>query len=757
MKPNSMEGNGIQTVSIMISGVVQGVGFRPFVAGLAAFLGIRGTVLNAGGSVEISAEAPPGILKIFMEDIRAQAPINSHIAEMTVETMPYQGFADFRILRSIPVGRAQMSFIPPDVSICDDCVRELRDHGNRRYRHPFISCASCGPRYSIADRLPYDRCSTSMQDFEMCPACSGEYTGADDRRYHAQTLSCHECGPQLLFKGTVDLAGEDALNEAARTIRHGGMIAVKGIGGYHLACSPYNLEAVARIRSFKKREEKPFAVMFPDMDSLEACCTVDGQERNLLLSAARPIVLLIRKESGICPEVYKDSRYLGAFLPYTPLHFLLTEACGPLVMTSANLSGSPIIADDEEMLRQGTSLLDGVLYHRRKIRTGIDDSVALSMDGNILVSRYSRGYAPLPVRLGKPSAIPLLAAGGDLKSSFCLLQDQNAYISQFFGDLENERSYTTYTEGIRHLKRILRISPQAVVCDSHPGYFSHTYADGTGLPVLQVQHHFAHIASVMAEHALTEPVIGVAFDGTGYGEDGAVWGGEFLLCTPAGFERRGHLEYTVLCGGDAISSDSRLCAYAHLHAAGLDTFFKDERSAVIRSAIDHKVNTIRSSSMGRLFDSVSAILGLSDTNRYEGQSAIILENSAYYAMTGGLKPYPLEFRIADYGGILTAGQIPLVQRIAEGISRGIPAGELALGFHEAAAKMVLEMCCRIRSSEKVSQVALSGGVFQNIVLFRRCLELLRKNGFVVYYNQRVPSNDGGIALGQAYIGSALLG
>ena len=743
------------SVFITVDGVVQGVGFRPFVAKLAESFGIKGRVCNSGGIVEISAEGKN--IDEFIRHLKSDAPLNSQIRNIITKEKPFENYEDFKIIKSSYGDKDEAPYIPADLSVCDKCIEELYSRGNRRYLHPFISCASCGPRYSIIDTMPYDRCNTAMIDFDMCEKCSAEYNDMGNRRFHAQTVSCHDCGPYLIYKSeNISKTKESAFFEAVKALKKGGIVAVKGIGGFHFACSPFDEETVENLRTLKIREEKPFAVMFPDIETLKKYCMVNKEEYRLLNSSARPIVLLLRKKSNIAESVYKDSRFLGAFLPYTPLQHMLLKECGPLIMTSANLSGQPIIKDESEIFGIHSTLLTGVLYNQRAIRTRLDDSVARVADGCAQSVRFSRGYVPLPIIIGDKKKLTLFAAGGDLKASFCILKNGKAYLSQYFGDMEDLQVYDNYEKSAKHLESLLRAEPKAVICDMHPAYFSSSYAQNTGLPTLKVQHHFAHIASVMAEHRLTKSVIGVAFDGTGFGDDGAVWGGEFLICGPKGYERRGHLEYTKMSGGDAIPKDSWRCAMAHLYAAGLEKYIKDDRFDIIKAAVDKNINTFNSSSMGRLFDAVSSILGLSDRNNYEGQSAIILENAAYSEKEKGGAPYPLNFDIEEHDGMLTASPKPVMCGIVDGIEKGISKGGLSLGFHEAAAQMVLSMCLKLRKREGINSVALSGGVFQNVLLFERCLEILRNNDFMVYYNKYVPMNDSGIALGQAYVGANLL-
>ena len=768
--------SGRQTVKIRIWGIVQGVGFRPFVAKLADRLEMKGQVLNIGGLVDVVLTDTPDRIKAFVAALKKEKPAPAEIVHTKIEEQEFRDFSGFTILDS-DVGDDEAAMIPTDLSICPDCLEELQDPENPRYMHPFISCMACGPRYTIIDKIPYDRDNTSMIDFPMCDFCHGEYVDRQDRRYHAQTISCHDCGPMLEYRRP-ETGAEQPVIWAASFIGDGKIIALKGVGGYNFICSPFNEEAVKNLRRLKIREEKPFAVMFRDMEQIKEYCHVGAEEEALLISNAKPIVLLERKPSGICAEVYKTSRYLGAFLPSMGVQFMLIDICGPLIMTSANLSDMPIIKDDGEMFElqdkmdlepNGEKLLSAVFYNERKIRIRLDDSLARVIDGQPQMIRRSKGYAPVPLyinnRLTKRDMI--LATGGQLKSSFSLSKGPFAYVSQYFGDLDSEEAAGIYKDNVGRMAELFRIKPRLVVSDLHPLYFTtrfaEQYSEEHDIELLKVQHHHAHVASVMAEHDLQEPVIGVSFDGTGYGTDGAIWGGEFLVCRDADFRRAGHLEYIKMLGGDSSMKEGWKSSLSYLyHFRKQDELRgachglrepEDPRWPTVKAALDHQINTIDSSSMGRLFDAMAAFTRIHDYNRYEGECAIMLENAAAEALDAGLAPFEMAFDIKE-GPRLSAESI--FRRTEEALSAGADKRRIALGFHYAVADMILAVCERIRKKEDVNAVALTGGVFQNKILMERTLAVLREWEFRPYYNISVGPNDGGVCLGQNLIGMKYL-
>ena len=788
---------------ITVLGVVQGVGFRPFVAECARTLSIRGSVCNSGGLVRIEAYGTKEAMEELVHRLRSCAPPAARVDRVIVEKEREAGAEpeDFLIVESEAENGADLPLIPPDLPICADCLAELGNPENRRFRYPFISCTACGPRYSILEAIPYDREHISMREYAMCPECGREYRQPGGRRQHAQTISCRDCGPQLILSGREDfssgsagmasgLTSDAALSEAVRILKEGGILAVKGIGGYQFACRPDREETVCRLRLLKGREKKPFAVMFPSLDGahgIRAFCRVSRQEEALLVSAARPIVLLERSgQDAFCPSLCAESRYLGAFLPYTGLHQLLTEEAGPLVMTSANATDDPIFTKEEELAElweRFPHALDGAAWNTRRIVTPLDDSLMRITAGHVQMLRRSRGFVPSPVYLHEREGGPVfsakkgrkevLAFGGDLKSVFCLAAGERAYLSQYLGDMENFRVYQNFRKELDRMKTLFGVRPQKLVCDLHPGFSTTRLAEETaarsGLPLLQVQHHHAHAASVMAEHGL-ERCIAVIFDGTGYGTDGHIWGGEFLVCEGASFQRCGHLEEIPLTGGDASSKDASLTAACHLAflSEGKDVSFSRTvapKVELVRKALKFGINVQQSSSMGRLFDAVSALLGIRDFNSYEGECAIALENAAWKERKrreerpeNGARERELPFPIREEGEMLIADRRTLLEVLLRELSEegecGIKperAQELALAFHEALARMVLAMCRRLRERTGIRQIALSGGVFANVLLQERCRALLEADGFSVYVNEQVPGNDGGICLGQAWI------
>lgn len=751
----------------MISGIVQGVGFRPLVYHIAVKHGITGTVQNTGGIVQIIAQAEESEISDFLKELKSTKKGSHEIQDIEITDLSSaaERFQDFQIVKSSEDRR--ISIIPPDLPVCKDCERELYQNTDRRFQNPFISCMSCGPRYTIVEALPYDRHNTTMRDFEMCHVCKSEYTDPDNRRFHAQTISCDECGPYLLFAepgmpeadfssvSDFSQVNRRNLERACEVLEGGGIIAVKGIGGYHFACSPFCEQTVLNLRKLKGRENKPFAVMFESLESVEAYCQVDQQERKLLLSNARPIVLLRAKENqdvkAMVPSVGKESLYCGAFLPYTPLQILLLNKFGPLIMTSANISDCPVIRDDIAMSALDSPYLDGILYNKRRIVRSVDDSVVKVTDGRKQMIRRSRGYVPYPVFLGRKSDKVLFAAGSDMKAASCFCYSGNAVVSQYFGDLEERSVLVEYEHAYDDLTALLKIEPELAICDLHPNYYSAKFASSLGKELIKVQHHHAHIASVMAEHKLSGPVIGIAFDGTGYGTDGNVWGGEFLVCEGAEFTRAGHLDYVRVIGGDASVKDAAKTAACYMIQAGIADQADDSRIDIITAAIQNQINTNVTSSMGRLFDAVSAILGICSKSSFEGEAATLLEKSAQIAKETGIAVPKLSFSVEEKDGMILIDALPVIRQLAE-MRKQSGQGVLALAFHEAVTDMAVQVCLKIREKNRISTVAISGGVFQNSILNAGICKTLCAEGFTVYSNRDVPSNDGGISLGQIFIG-----
>jgi hydrogenase maturation protein HypF len=747
----------MRKATVRISGVVQGVGFRPFLVRLAREYGVTGFVKNECGYVFVEAYAQENTLLRFLEAIREHAPVASRILrqEQEIHDLPdaEERPAYFRILLS--ESRCGGIITPsPDIATCDDCLRELFSPDNPRYRNPFISCTNCGPRYSILHDIPYDRANTSMDIYPLCPFCAQEYSAPSNRRFHAQTVCCNDCGPILdYFDRAGNARGDKALPEAIRALRGGHIVAVKGIGGYHFACNPYNDEAVAALRALKGRERKPFAVMFRDIEDIWAHCIISPEEEALLASPARPIVLLLRTLDSLSPLVCGKSPYLGVFLPYTPLQHLLLQETGPLVMTSANSTSLPIIMDDWAIMRffSEHNGLHGVLCHDRGILRRLDDSVAMVARGNTHILRRARGYVPLP--LPCPSGgVELIACGSQEKNTVCLYKDGLLYPSGEIGDLDSMETLRAYRRTVKDMRDTLRIAPELVVCDMHPGYESSRYAKSMCVPVMEAQHHHAHIASVMAEHGLSGSVIGVAFDGTGYGTDSTVWGGEFLIVSPAGFTRAAHLKPVRLLGSDNSVRQGWKTALCMLYDAGGDIPSEDDRAQLVLAALQKDIHTIRSSSMGRVFDAVSALLGICEESGYNGQCAIELEYAAMRYLLNDGQAEPLPYSLAEMDETVVIDFAPCFRELQARISQGDDAKLLALRFHRTICHMIADVCAILRNRYGVGDVALSGGVFQNRILLEETMPLLESSGFTVYTNSQVPAGDGGLSLGQAYIG-----
>ncbi len=680
--------------------------------------------------------AEDGSLRLFLHDLCTCTPPGSVVIHTQEEekTVEAQGF---EIAESQPEENSPV-MLPPDLAPCDECVSELYDSSNRRYRHPFISCTACGARYSIINSVPYDRITTTQSELSLCSKCLEEYTCEDDRRLCAQTVCCNDCGPKLSFDGKSDFA---AIEAAAENLKSGGVIAVKGVGGYHLACSPFDGDALTRLRRGKKRDEKPFAVMFPSLEVLEQYCVTDENSRSLLRSSARPIVLLKSGAKTLHPLVCRDSAYVGAFLPAAPHQMLLLDLTGPLVMTSGNLSGIPIATDAAQLINMD---IDGVLDHDRKINVPLDDSVILPHTLGSSFVRRSRGYVPLPVHV-KSSGRDALAAGGDLKACFGLRRGGWCYISQHLGDLEELANQQLYRTQIEHMCSLFKINPTHVVCDKHPGYFSTSIVAELGLPVRMLQHHYAHILSAMAENDFDGECIGIALDGTGYGEDNNIWGFEFLKCSHKSFERLGHLKYTSMPASDSSMKNAYSSAVCHLMNFDLaDKVFPDSTDLrIMRAARSAGINFMKTSSAGRLFDAAAYLLGCGEYNHFEGQCAQSLEKLASSCSDAP----ELTLAVEDMEKGFVLNPTPLFDALVNGSAT--PA-EKALGFHRAIARAIAEGACKIRDMCGITTVALGGGVFQNVLLLKLTVELLNSHGFRVIRNKDYPCGDGGLALGQLY-------
>jgi hydrogenase maturation protein HypF len=750
----------LQGARIFISGIVQGVGFRPFVYALAQRYNLTGWVRNTSAGVDIEVDGDPEQLAAFVAAIRQEAPPLAYIDRMEVDDRPANGFSEFEIRHSEPIPNAFQP-ISPDVSLCDDCRRELFDPSDRRYRYPFINCTNCGPRFTIIKDIPYDRPKTTMAPFEMCPECRFEYEDPADRRFHAQPVACPVCGPQIWLEVEGSRLGEreEALRLARRMLREGKIVAVRGLGGFHLACDAANSEAVEELRRRKFRVDKAFAVMMPDVASIESQCQLNPPEIELLTSSARPVVILERRlGSDISPAVAPGQSTLGVMLPYTPLHELLLEPepgyPRALVMTSGNLSEEPIATGNQEARKRLADLADAFLLHDRDIHVRCDDSVYRVFRSDRYPIRRSRGYAPYPVPL--PWEAPsLLATGPELKNTFCLTRDKYAFVSHHIGDMENYETLQSFQDGIEHFERLFRIQPTAIAYDLHPNYMATRYAldraQARGLPGYGVQHHHAHIAACMADNRLKEGVvIGFAFDGTGYGEDGAIWGGEVLLADYVEYERSYHLEYIPMPGGEAAIRQPWRLALAWLRAAGLvwDEGLAPAAAAslserqIIDSMLEGDVNAPQTSSLGRLFDAVAALSGGRQVVNYEAQAAIEFEA----ALDPGEKGH-YQFEVDD--SVIQV--VPVIRQVVADVQAGVRLPVISARFHNGLAALVLQLADHLRNVHGVERVALSGGVWQNMVLLRLASRSLQQEGFEVLTHRRVPTNDGGVALGQAAV------
>lgn len=749
-----------KSIRICVFGIVQGVGFRPFISRLGHRFSLVGTVCNKGSYVEIMAQGDAQDIDAFCKALRDEAPPRSTILKIQIQPAPEQAVTDFKIVESVKTDGDV--FVSPDIAICDTCTEELFDPSNRRYLHPFINCTACGPRLTILDSMPYDRERTSMGEFPMCPSCHDEYIDPASRRYDAQPVCCNDCGPHVY---TLDHSARDgaAITAARRIIAAGGLIAIKGIGGFHFCGDATNEAVVQRLRAFKNRPVKPFAVMMRDMTIIRQHCVVTDEEEAVLKGYQKPIVLVSKKKSShLAPSVAPGNPSVGVMLPYTPLHLLLfsypdgLEVPSALLMTSANEQGAPLCHSDEEIEKIADGC-DLVLTHNRRIRLRADDSVMAFYDGEPYMIRRSRGYAPLPVMMegftGK-----VLGIGGELKNTFCLAKDSLYYLSPYIGDMADIRTQEALKSALIRMERLLSITPSVVVCDGHPRYETSVLAKNLGIPVVTVQHHYGHILSCMAENGVTHPVIGVAFDGTGYGDDGTIWGGEILISHLHGYERFSSVTPFWQYGGDASSRDGWRIASSLIYerttrsedvVKALGLCDKREFKAQQFLYRNH-MNGVVSTSAGRLFDGVSAILGVCTSSTFEGEGAMKLQFAAMQGRSFFTDSYKGPLLLED-GHLATTD---LVQYIWEQRLAGADVCALAFLFHKTLADMVAASCMSCRQRTGLSTVALSGGVYQNLLLLELTEKALTKAGFTVIRHHLIPPNDGGLALGQALYGMA---
>ncbi len=744
----------IQKVKIVIRGVVQGVGFRPFIFRLAKELGIKGWIINSSQGVFIDAEAERITLQSFIIRIETDKPKNSYIQSFEHTWLDAEGFTSFEIRESKESG-IKTALVLPDISTCIDCLEEIFDPDNRRYLYPFTNCTNCGPRYSIIADLPYDRCNTTMGEFEMCPECSAEYSDPLNRRFHAEPTACPKCGPQVTLTGidgTVLYEKHEAILGAVKALRDGKIIALKGIGGYQLLCDASNAEAVKTLRKRKRRSEKPFALMFPNIEMVKAECKVSESEMRLLNSVEAPIVLLKKKKnilSAISSECAAGNPYLGVMLPYSPLHHILLKELGlPIVATSGNISEEPICINELEAYEKLADIADYFLIHNRKILRHVDDSIARIAGGNEVMLRRARGYAPLPIVLNNINGVTL-AAGPHLKNTIAVNKLNNVFISQHIGDLENVESINAFKRVINDIRSFYELAPEKVICDLHPDYISTKHAESLQLPLYKVQHHYAHVLSCMAENELDgDDLLGVSWDGTGYGTDGTIWGGEFIVPQGVNFRRAAYFKPFRLPGGEQAIHDVWKIGLALLYSiygkefTELDniSFLKRNDIGLVKQLLEKNINSPVTTSAGRLFDGVSAIIGIRNTASFEAQAAMELEFAADDFKTNEY----FSFSIDGTGDSLIFNWENIIKGIITDLNGSVPKGIIAAKFHNSLAEAIVQIAQKLN----FTKVLLTGGCFLNKYLFEKSITRLTEEGFKVYTQQRVPPGDGGISLGQ---------
>jgi len=754
----------LNAVHINVRGVVQGVGFRPFVYQLATKHNLKGWVCNTSEAVKIEIEGEAETIEQFLLNLREQAPPRAHIEDITTTYCPATNYENFEIRHSI-AEEGKYQLISPDIATCQDCLREILTPNDRRYRYPFTNCTNCGPRFTIITDIPYDRPLTTMNHFQMCPECQREYDDPLDRRFHAQPNACPRCGPtlELVDANGNPIDGADTITTTSQLLREGKIIAIKGLGGFLLACDATNQAVIDRLRQRKKRPSKPLAIMVSSIEETRKYCYVSDEEEKLLTSPHSPIVLLKWKTmSEVSPAVAPNLKYLGVMLPYTPLHHLILAETGlPLVMTSGNLSEEPIAKYNGEAIRRLKGIADYFLIHNRDIYARYDDSVTMVERGVTQLVRRARGYAPYPTHLPFKSQ-QILGCGAEEKNTFCLTRDNHAFVSQHIGDMENLETIEQFENTISLYKRLFRIEPTIIAHDLHPEYLATKYAQELAakfdIRLVSVQHHHAHIVSGMVDNGIKTPVIGVALDGTGFGTDGNIWGGEFLVADYQRFTRMGHLEYLPLPGGTAAIKKPYRIAISYLLSLLGETAIKQDlpflkqvdsvEIDIIKKLIEKKINSPLTSSCGRLFDAVSALIGVRGTIDYEAQAAIELEMLAYDEVNE-TDSYP--FSIVEQDDLSVVKLQDLFPAIIYDLQSNTTRATIAAKFHNTIAQMIKRLCQVISSKASITQVGLSGGVFQNRLLLRKAVSLLKTNGFTVFTHQQVPCNDGGISLGQAVI------
>ncbi|MBW2645143.1 MAG: carbamoyltransferase HypF [Deltaproteobacteria bacterium] len=764
MKFHVGPGESIVGRKLSVNGIVQGVGFRPFVFQRAQYYGLKGDVANTSSGVIVHIEGSEEKIQAFIQDLTETSPPLAHITEISTSNEPVRGYQEFTIQASKEES-SRSTLISPDTAICDDCIQELFDPKDRRYHYPFINCTNCGPRYTIIDDIPYDRPKTSMKHFKMCLECQKEYDDPANRRFHAQPNACKICGPNvsLYDNRRTRVLAQDPIKRTADLLKKGYIVAIKGLGGFHLAADAENNDAVIRLRQRKHREEKPFALMSYDLDRVRRYAHIEPDEEVLLTSAQRPVVLLKKRETNpLSHEISPRNKNFGAMLPYTPLHYiLLNYDFTALVMTSGNISEEPIAIDNDEAFECLGAIADYFLVHNRNIYLRSDDSIVRSVDEATRIIRRSRGYIPTPVFL-KEEVPQVLACGAELKNTVCLTKGKNAFLSQHIGDLENLETYRFLELTVRHMKRILDIDPQIVAYDLHPDYLSTRYAlEQKGIKKIAVQHHHAHIVSCMAENRLDGPVIGLSFDGTGYGTDGRIWGGEVLIVEAHQFTRAAHFAYLPMPGGAAAIKEPWRMAVSYLFNTFGEAFYdldlplfqglEKEKIRVVLEMIAKQVNSPQTSSLGRLFDGVAAILGIRKRVAYEGQAAMELE-MAIRKETEETYDYEWEREKDSY----LIPVHPIVRGVVRDMDNGLPVSDISSKFHTTLIRLFSELCALLRKETGLDRVALSGGVFQNATLLAGLRKALEDKGLQVYTHSLVPTNDGGISLGQAVAAAAIV-
>lgn len=741
---------------IQIFGCVQGVGFRPFIFRAAQKFNLKGYVRNTRYGAEIMAEGEEENLQSFLHYIQKELPPGGIILELRVREHPLAFYPSFQIKKSLDT-QPDYTVLPPDSAMCPECERELFSEENRRFMYPFTNCTACGARFSIILKHPYDRPNTSMKEFPLCEDCLKEYQNPASRRFHAQTISCPNCGPvfKLYDNRGRPILTEDAVKAAALLIKEGKILAIKGMGGFHLACSALDENIVEKLRQRKKRERKPFAIMVPDVEWLKRICIISRKEEEIIRGRISPILLLKKKyHTPIASNVAPDNRYFGVMLPYSGVHKLLLKEAGiPLIMTSGNFSEEPIIYREEEAFSRLHQVVDFYLIHNREIVTPVDDSIVTTVKGQPVVLRRARGYVPVPFVLKSSSPIKIFATGADLKSTFCMLRENYAFLSQHLGDLQNLPSIERYRKVYQHFHKLLNFTPDLVVHDLHPDYISTKIASEFECPKIALQHHKAHIAAVAAEFGIEEKVIGFSFDGTGYGEDGTIWGGEIFTGEPHKLKRAGTLKpFLLLSSEGAVKEPWRVAFSLLMEILGKDLYkihwaknFSDEKLSFLENLFVKKINSPLCSSMGRLFDAVSSLLNLKHHNSFEAEAAMALENIAVE------KEDQYQFEIYEKDGLLIMDWRKVILSVVEDLKKKKDPSLISTKFHNAVAHAVAEAAKRIRTETGLNKVILSGGVFQNKILTEKTLSLLEENDFQPFFPSQIPPNDGGISLGQAYI------